>query len=72
MEKWLRDYRNNKKKNEHEYFYWSMMADHKEKLILERKKELHELKKRIKYLEQELQGMGIRDFELPNSNHGWN
>ena len=50
-----------------EYFYWSMMVDHKQKLILEIKKEHQELKKRIKYLEMEMQGMGIRDFDLPIS-----
>jgi len=50
--------------NDKEYFYWSTMVDHKQKLILERKKELQELKKRIKYLEMELEGMGIRGDEL--------
>lgn len=65
MKKWLRDYRYNKKKKETEAFLSEFMGDLKEKLILERKKELYELKKRIKHLEQELDGMGVKDFELP-------
>lgn len=56
-----------KKSNSNSDFYWSMtMLDHKDKLIFERKKERYDLKKRIKYLEMELQGMGVSDFELDN------
>jgi len=63
MEKWLRDYRYNKKKFEREIYLSDVMEKHKEELILEKKKELYELKKRIKHLEMELEGMGIRDSD---------
>lgn len=43
-------------------FYSSMMEKHKEKLILDKKKERHELKKRIILIELDLEGMGERDF----------
>lgn len=40
------------------------MQAHKEKIILDYKVERERLKKRIKYIEQQLDGIGLRDFEL--------
>ena len=45
-------------------FYKDTMEMHREKLILERTLELEQLRKRVKYLEQELQGMGVRDYSF--------
>lgn len=47
------------KKFNHEYYDQMIMEDYKQKLILEKKREIQELKKRIKLLELELDGMGI-------------
>jgi hypothetical protein len=52
------------KKLQAEIYYGDLMEEHKFQLIFQRKKELEQLKKRIKYLEMELEGMGVRDFEL--------
>ncbi len=48
------------KEFDYEYYQELMMEKHKEKLISDRKQEIEQLKKRIKHLEQELQGMGVR------------
>lgn len=42
------------------------MQQHKENIIFDRKNELYQLKKRISYLEQELNGMGLRNFDFTN------
>ncbi|CAB4133857.1 hypothetical protein UFOVP264_44 [uncultured Caudovirales phage] len=49
---------------EAENYYTDLLQVHKEKLISDRKQELEQLKKRIRYLEQELDGMGVRDYEF--------
>lgn len=69
MDAWLKKYRKQKRKEEfYEFieFKEKQLQQYKDKLIFERKKEIHDLKKRIKYLEMELQGMGVSDFELDN------
>lgn len=47
-------------------YYETKMKKYKDKIIFDRKKELIELKKRIEFLEKELQGMGVYDFDLHN------
>lgn len=51
-------------------YHRPIMEEHKKKLILERLEELEVLKKRIKYLEQELTGMGANDFNQSYQKQG--
>jgi len=44
---------------DYEYYQEIIMEKHKEKLMSDRRQEIEQLKKRIKYLEQELEGMGV-------------
>lgn len=64
METWLKKYRYSKKKLEREHFQAIVMEDHRNKIIVQYKQELDKLKKRIKCIEQNLDGMGVRDYEL--------
>ncbi len=67
MDAWIKKFRKQKRKDEFYEFIdgeEKKLQEYKKKLIFERKKEIQELRKRISYLEMELEGMGIRDFEL--------
>ncbi len=53
-----------RKKAARESFQVCVMHEYKENLVFEYKNEREKLKKRLKYIEQQLDGIGIKDFEL--------
>lgn len=64
MEGWLKKYRRAKKKAEREEYHAIIMDEHRKNIIIDYKMERDKLKNRIKIIEQELHGMGERDYEL--------